>query len=152
MKFNDRMIGLLAILGGLAIIAGTFGFRAVPGQQFGSAFFPRIVGVATILAGFVQIIVATPGPFLRIADDLRNRDALCKLAVVAGVVIWLLTVQSLGFLLTTGLLTGALALIFGARPAPAAMVAIGLPILLHLIFSSLLRVPLPRGVIEGWLA
>lgn len=152
MKFNDRMIGLIAILGGVAIIAGTFGFRSVPGQQFGSAFFPRIVGMATILVGLAQIIVATPGPLLRIADDLRDRDAFCKLAVIAGVLIWLFTVQSLGFLLTTALLTGVLALIFGARPGSAAIVAIGLPILLHLIFSTLLRVPLPRGLIEGWLA
>lgn len=152
MKLNDRIIGLIAIIGGIAIISGTFGFRAVPGQQFGSAFFPRIVGAATILAGLAQIAVATPGPLLAIAPALRGRDALCKLAVVVLVVFWLMSVQSLGFLLCTALVVAALALILGARPLPAAGVALGLPVLLHLIFGTLLRVPLPRGLIEGWLA
>lgn len=151
MKLGDRWIGILAILGGLAIISGTFGFREVPGQQFGSGFFPRIVGGAAILTGLVQILIATPAPALRIAPELRSRDALLKLAVLAAVIFWLLTVNMLGFLLTTALVALALSLVLGARPLPALAVAAGLSVLLHVIFAVLLRVPLPRGVIEGWL-
>ena len=51
MQINDRIIGLLAILGGIAVIIGTLGFREIPGQQFGSAFFPRLLGGALILCG-----------------------------------------------------------------------------------------------------
>ncbi|MFV0360970.1 tripartite tricarboxylate transporter TctB family protein [Tropicimonas sp.] len=151
MKLNDRLIGLIAILGGIAIIAGTLGFREAPGQQFGSAFFPRIVGGAAILVGIVQMAVAAPGPPIRIAPELRSADAFCKLAVLVLVVFWLLAVQSLGFLLTTSLVVLLLALVLGARPLPALLTAAGIPVLLHAIFALLLRVPLPRGVLEAWL-
>ena len=86
---------------------------------------------------------------LRISDDLRSREALCKLAVLGCVIFWLLVVQSLGFLLTTALVVGVLAVVLGASLLPAAAVAVGLPILLHLVFGTLLRVPLPRGLIGG---
>lgn len=151
MKFSDRWIGILAILGGLAIISGTFGFREVPGQQFGSGFFPRIVGGAAILTGLIQILIATPAPALRIAPELRSRDALLKLGVLGAVIFWLLAVNSLGFLLTTTIIAFALAVALGARPLPALAVSAGLSLLLHAIFGVLLRVPLPRGVIEGLL-
>ena len=42
------------------VIAGTLGFRELPGQQFGSAFFPRIVDAMAIFAGDI------PGTLLRI--------------------------------------------------------------------------------------
>ena len=147
MKFNDRVIGILAILGGIAIISGTFGFREAPGQQFGSGFFPRIVGAAAMLAGLVQVLAARDrGPWIRIAPELRSRDAFLKLGVLAAVVFWLLTVQMLGFLLTTTLV---LSVAMGARPLPATGVAAGLAALLWLVFGMVLRVPLPRGLIEG---
>lgn len=50
MKLSDQVIGLLTILAGKAIIAGTFGFREVPGQQFGSAFFLRNIAAARTTA------------------------------------------------------------------------------------------------------
>ena len=37
----------------------------------------------------------------------------------------------------------------GARPLPATGVAAGLSALLWLVFGMVLRVPLPRGLIEG---
>ncbi|HBM59740.1 MAG TPA: hypothetical protein DD444_11160 [Citreicella sp.] len=150
MKFNDRVIGILAILGGIAIISGTFGFREAPGQQFGSGFFPRIVGAAAMLAGLVQVLAARDrGPWIRIAPELRSRDAFLKLGVLAAVVFWLLTVQMLGFLLTTTLVALVLSVAMGARPLPATGVAAGLAALLWLVFGMVLRVPLPRGLIEG---
>ncbi|SNY91021.1 putative tricarboxylic transport membrane protein [Cohaesibacter sp. ES.047] len=151
MKFNDRIIGILAVLGGFAIIVGTLEFRSIPGQQFGSAFFPRIVGAATIIVGLIQFFTAAPGPWIQIREELRSRDTLSKLMVIAVVIFWFVAVEPLGFLLTTALVTALLASTLGARPISAIVVSLGLPVLLHAIFGMLLRVPLPRGLIEGWL-
>nr|WP_321443769.1 tripartite tricarboxylate transporter TctB family protein [uncultured Cohaesibacter sp.] len=151
MKFNDRIIGILAVLSGIAIIAGTLEFRSIQGQQFGSAFFPRIVGATTIIVGLIQFFAAAPGPWIQIREELRNRDTLSKLMVIAVVIFWLFAVEPLGFLLTTALVTALLASTLGARPMSTIVVALGLPVLLHAIFGMLLRVPLPRGLIEGWL-
>lgn len=151
MKLNDRLIGILAILGGIAIISGTFGFREIPGQQFGSAFFPRIIGVVAMLAGLVQIFTANGGPAVTIPAELRGRGVFVAAAVLIGIVLWILLAPLLGFLLITPLLIFTLAMIMGGRALPALAVSIGVTVLFYLIFSSLLRVPLPRGMIEGWL-
>lgn len=149
MKLSDRLIAAIAVAGGCAIIAGTFGFREVPGQQFGSAFFPRVTGAATILVGFAQIAVAQGGPTLVPPVWMRTRGAWSALGVVAAVVAWLLAAPLLGFLLTTALMIGLLSLLLGGRPLTAFAVGAGGAVGFHLIFVTLLRVPLPRGLIEA---
>lgn len=59
MTLNDRLIGLLAVLGGAAMIWASFGFREIAGQLHGSSLFPRIVGTALILTG---VAIAVPAP------------------------------------------------------------------------------------------
>jgi putative tricarboxylic transport membrane protein len=149
---NDRALGLLAIAGGVSIIAGTLGFREVPGQPIGSAFFPRIVGAAAIVAGIAQIAAGTGGPPATPPDWMRGRGALRALAVVGAVVGWLLLAGPLGFLPTTALVVAGLALALGARALPAAAVGVAAAAALHVIFASLLRVPLPRGPVEALLS
>lgn len=151
MRLGDRVIGLLAILGGCAILYGTLGFREVPGQQIGSAFFPRLVGGAAILAGVVQIALAAGGPLLALPGWSGPRGVVSALSVVAAAALWLVLAGSLGFLATTALVVAALALVLGARPLPALALGSGAAAALHLIFAVALRVPLPRGPIEAML-
>lgn len=152
MKINDRLIGLLAILGGLAVITGTLGFREVPGQQFGSAFFPRLLGAALILCGVAFVATATNGPLLRIGEILKGRSGLKIATVLTAVIGWILVSPLLGFILTTSLLIAALALLAGGKLVPSAATGLGMAVILFLIFGQLLRVPLPLGVIESVLS
>lgn len=149
MKLNDRIIGALAVLGGLGIIAGTLGFREIPGQQFGSAFFPRIIGTALILAGLVQIRVAAAGPLAQVGDMLTGRAGLQVLAVLLAIFAWVALSPSLGFIATTAVLIALLALIAGGRPLAAILTGAAMAVLLYYVFARLLRVPLPYGVIES---
>ena len=151
MRLGDRAIGALAILAGCAILYGTLGFREVPGQPIGSAFFPRIVGLAAIAAGAVQIAAAAGGPLLSLPGWTGLRGALSALAVVMAAVLWLALAGSLGFPATTAAVVAGLALVLGARPAPALATGAGVAAALHLVFAVALRVPLPRGPVEALL-
>jgi putative tricarboxylic transport membrane protein len=148
MQINERLIGAFAICGGLAVIAGTLGFRELPGQQFGSAFFPRIVGSALILTGLAMLVTRAEGPWMRVPDMLRGVAKWQVAAALAAVIGWVLISPYLGFIATTALMIWVLILLAGGRLLPAAVTASVMAYLLYLIFGVLLRVPLPLGEIE----
>ena len=152
MKFNDRLIGALAMAGGTAVIAGTLDLRELPGQQFGSAFFPRIVGSALILTGLALIIFATRSPWVRVSDMLRGRAALQVACTLAAVIFWVVVSPAVGFVPGTALVVFGLVLVAGGRVLPAVGTAIGAALLLYVIFGVLLRVPLPYGIVERLLS
>ncbi|MDD9716310.1 tripartite tricarboxylate transporter TctB family protein [Dinoroseobacter sp. PD6] len=151
MQLNDRLIGALAICGGVAIIVGTLGFRELPGQQFGSAFFPRIVGTALILTGAVMLAMRADGPWLRLPALLRGAAKWQVTAALASVIGWVVVSPYLGFIATTTLMIWILILVAGGRLVPAALTALVMACLLYLVFGILLRVPLPFGAIERFL-
>jgi len=153
MQLDDRLIGVLAVIGGIAVITGTFDLRDVPGQQFGSAFFPRIVGSALMITGAVLFWSAKGGgPWIALPDGMRGRSAYSGIAVLSAGVFWLLAAPHLGFMVTTFWTMAALMLLAGGRLLTSLVISAGMTILLHLIFATLLRVPLPFGFLERLLA
>lgn len=151
MKFNDSVIGIVAIVAGGAVISGTFGFQELPGQQFGSAFFPRIIGGALIITGLIQVIFAKSSPIMTLPTWIRGSAAYRASAVVLVTVLWLAVAAHLGFLLSTSLIIFGLSIVAGGRVAIALGVAVTMSALLYAIFGIILRIPLPRGVIEALL-
>ena len=148
MQLNDRLIGALAICGGVAVIAGTFGFRELPGQQFGSGFFPRIVGAALILTGLAMVAIRAKAPWIEVPDLLRGRAKWQVAAALLAVVIWVVASPYLGFIAATAVMIWILILVAGGRMIPAALIAMFMAGLLYLVFGVFLRVPLPFGAIE----
>lgn len=153
MQLDDRLIGMVAIIGGVAIIAGTFGFREIPGQQFGSALFPRIVGAALMFTGVVLFLTAkNSGSWISFPAWMRGKLALSSIAVLAAGIFWLLAAPHLGFMATTFVTMAALMVLAGGRLWASFLISAGMTVLLHLIFGILLRVPLPFGFLERLLA
>lgn len=152
MQLNDRLLGVAAILGGIAVISGTLDFRQIPGQQFGSAFFPRLIGGAMIVTGLALALTKAEGAWVRFDDILRGSAGLKVACVFVAVVAWVLISPSLGFIATTALMIVLLILLGGGRPIAASLTGVGMALVLHLIFSVLLRVPLPFGLIERFIS
>ena len=151
MQFSNRIIGLVAILGAAAIVYGTLGFRAVPGQQFGSAFFPRITAGCLGLTGLALIVTSPPGPWVTVPDWMRSPQVVKAAALPLGGLAWVLAAPALGFILATFLLIFALILVAGGRALAGVAVAAVLTMILHAVFGVLLRIPLPFGLVEAWL-
>lgn len=151
MRLSNHIIGLAAILGAAGIVYGTLGFREIQGQEFGSAFFPRITAGALALTGLALIITSPRSRSFSLPDWAFSSAGLRALALPVAGVAWVFAAPMIGFLLATALMIFVLAVVAGGRPIIALGVALGCSVLLHLIFGVLLRIPLPRGIAEGWL-
>ncbi len=158
MKLHDRLIGGLSIAGGLALVVAASQLRAMPGQLFGSAFFPSVLGIACVVVGLLltlrhqQAAALKPQPWLSLPDWFSDRRAIRAAAFCVAGVAFILFAESIGFILSAFILLLALMLMMGARFAVAIASSIAATAVLHLVFVVLLRVPLPFGVIERWLS
>jgi len=159
MQLSDRFTGLFLIaLGGVAAYGGSR-LPPVPGQQVGPNVFPMVVGAGLILCGAL-IALGIGRHFEDEAEaDLAAHSALEPAAqgakgwwrgfmalVPPGLLLfYVFAVDRLGFLVTAAAIVLTASLALGARLRLAIPLAIGAPLFVHLVFSKLLRVPLPPG-------
>jgi putative tricarboxylic transport membrane protein len=161
MQLPDRVTGLFLIaLGGLAAYGGSR-LPPVPGQQVGPDVFPMVIGTGLCLCGAL-IALGVGHRFEEEAEaDLAAHSDQAQTAparngwwrglmalIPPGLLLfYVLTVDRLGFMLTAGLMVLTAAMALGARLRLAIPLAIVAPIMVHLLFSKLLRVPLPPGLL-----
>ena len=161
MQLSDKVTGgFLIVLGGLAAYGGSR-LAPVPGQQVGPDVFPMVVGTGLCLCGgLIMLGVGHRFEEEAEADLAAHSDeaqsvprhigwlrGLMALIPPALLLFYVLTVDRLGFALTAGLMVLTVALALGARLRLAVPLAIVAPLIVHLLFSKLLRVPLPPGLI-----
>jgi putative tricarboxylic transport membrane protein len=151
MKVHDALIGAALVLFGGIVLWHVQGFPPIPGQKYGAALFPQLVAAGLLLCGLLLVVRGVraggawvaPGPW-----TARPRAIAAFLSVPAGLGVYLVLADPLGFHLTGALLLFAWTRIFGARTVVALSVAVVAPIVIHLAFYKLLRIPLPWGVLE----
>ena len=151
MKLHHALSGLLVLIFGVAIAAQARTFPSMPGRSVGPAFFPTIVGIGLILCG-VALVVSGRGsgqPWIQSGAWVgRPRMLFNFLLVFVDLVFYALAVARLGFFITAVLFLGVLMLSFGVPRARILPLALVVTFIIHYAFYSLLRVPLPWGVLE----
>jgi putative tricarboxylic transport membrane protein len=163
MRLPDRVIGLLVF--GLGAVVAYAGSRLppVPGQQVGPNVFPFVIGVGLCLCGLMitfgigrsfeeeaEVDLAAHSDQPSEEQVLAAHGPLYKLRVLippALLVFYALAAERLGFYVTAALMILIAALAFGGRPRLAIPVALAAPVIVHLAFYKLLRVPLPAGLV-----
>lgn len=153
MRFNDTVVGAAFLLIAGAMIAMTFSFPPFPGQKYGPSLFPRILGAGIILCSVLLILRerrSAGRPWLVIEDWVRQPGRLASFALMlAAMVFYLVASEPLGFIPTAFLIQLGLFLWFGVRPMTALIVAVCMTIAVQYFFGNLMRVPLPRGVLDS---
>ena len=159
MKFNDAIPGALFLALGILAFVHAGSFTRFPGVPYGPDLFPRIIAVMMSGGGLMLIVSGLWGagraPWLALSDWARQpRSYGLFFAVVGSVLFYFFVSGTLGFLLTGVLmLTGLLVATRGpAKILSSAVLAAAVTGIIHIVFSEMLRVPLPFGVIERWLA
>jgi putative tricarboxylic transport membrane protein len=157
MRLPDRVTGLFLVGLGAASAYGGWQLPPVPGQPVGPNVFPLVIGTGLALCGLAIAFGIghsfeeeeetvpydggeAPGP----RGQLYGLRALLPPALL---LFYVLVADRLGFIITAALIVYATSTALGARwklSLPLAMLA---PIVIHLIFSKLLRVPLPIGLL-----
>ncbi|MDP3408448.1 tripartite tricarboxylate transporter TctB family protein [Bosea sp. (in: a-proteobacteria)] len=153
MRFNDAVVGTAFLLIAGAMIAMTFTFPAFPGQNYGPSLFPRIIGGGIVMCSLLLILREWRSggrPWLVLEDWARRPAPLASFALMLGaMVFYLLASEPLGFMPTAFLIQLVLFLWFGVRPVMALIVAAVMTIAVQYFFGSLMRVPLPRGILDS---
>ncbi|MDJ0389333.1 tripartite tricarboxylate transporter TctB family protein [Roseomonas sp. E05] len=154
MRLNDRALGVLTIGLGLLLSATALRLPGVPGQELGAGFFPALLGAAAILTGLLLVLTGwrqTGEPVLRLPGWLHSGWARTNVAVlVLAIALFAAFAEQVGFIPLAIAIMLTVQLRMGIAPLRAGLIAVLGTIGFHLLFNEVLRVPLPPGVLEGW--
>jgi hypothetical protein len=67
--------------------------------------------------------------------------------VTATLVLYVAFLESLGYVITTAILAGVVLSVLKTRPRPLVLVSLGLSVFSYLLFTRLLGVTLPPGIL-----
>ena len=152
MKLNDAVLGAVFLALSIAVLVTIQSFPKIPGQSIGPGAFPGLIAI--LLAGCSIALIwrgwreRASQPLVAIGAWLGSpRHIQNFLIAVGGLVFYVLASDQIGFLICGVIILLALFLTLRVRPLLAMPLAIVLPVVIHLIFYKLLRVPLPWGVL-----
>ena len=153
MKISDFISGLIFMIAGIGIALEAQSFPAIPGQPYGSTFFPTLIGIAMAIGGGILLVTAVIKnkiqPLVILPPWLKSKRGVGSiLLVVFSLLFYMFLADTLGFSLTAFLLILVLQKWMGAKWIPACIIAAAATSSFYIIFSVLLRVPLPHGIIE----
>jgi len=152
-KINDALSGAALVVLGAVVLWHIQGFPPMPGQRFGPAWFPGLIGGGFIACGALLVAArlraATSEPLLALpAWSRRARPVASVASVIAGLLVYVFAVDTLGFHITAGALLLSWSRLLGASWRLAVPVSLAATVVIHLAFYKLLKVPLPWGLLE----
>ncbi|SDZ99277.1 tripartite tricarboxylate transporter TctB family protein [Rubrimonas cliftonensis] len=143
MNRGDAWTGAALVALGLAVVWRAQGFPKLGGMDYGPDLFPTIAAGGLIVCGGLIGAEGARAPAASRGDSVPAK-AVGLLATVAGAA---LALPWLGFHLTFAAVALVASRLFGGGWATCAAMAAAAPLALHFIFYSLLRVPLPWGLL-----
>src|SRR5947199_7122343 len=157
MCLSERVYGLCLVgVGGGAAYCGWM-LPPVPGQPVGPNLYPLVLGSGLALCGLAiafgighsfeeeeEIIPLEGGEAAAPAARFYGLRGLLPPALL---LFYVMAADRLGFIITAALIVYATSTALGARWKLSLPLCVLAPIGIHLIFSKLLRVPLPIGLL-----
>jgi len=125
----------------------------MPGQKFGPAWFPGLIAVGLGVCGVALVFAGarTHAPWVQFPEWMRRTEPRAAvLAMLGGLVFYILAADLLGFHLTAMAIVALWVRILGASWRMTVAVGLLAPLILHFAFYKGLRVPLPWGLLERW--
>ena len=152
MKFSDAASGVVIALVGIGVVLFARTFPSMPGQSVGPALFPTLIGVGLALVGLALLVSGQRqgAPWLQPGEWMRRPRMVRNFAlVVAVLVFYAMAVNRLGFFITALAFLVALFAAFGVTRKWILPLAVLVTLAIHYGFYTLLRVPLPWGLLES---
>jgi len=154
MRIDDRLFGALICLLGIAVLRHSAGFPAVAGQFYGPAMFPTLIGWGFVIGGGVLCGAGLrksglAGTWLAFPDWRGSRRGLAGVALMAASILaFIYAGDRVGFQILAFVTMTLMYLTAGRGVVRSVATGFVVTLCLDLLFSRLLRVPLPTG----WLA
>lgn len=154
MRVNDLVSGAVMIAVAAFVIAMTMTFPAFPGQNYGPAVFPRLLASLMILCGLVLVVRGygewwAGSPLFVRPDWARSASGVVSVLLILGAALaYILIVDRVGFVPLTIVLLLVLFLWFRVRLPVAVVTAVAAAFAVNWFFATMMRVPLPRGLMD----
>ncbi|QUS37231.1 tripartite tricarboxylate transporter TctB family protein [Falsirhodobacter algicola] len=155
MKITDALLGGFFLCLGAVMFWQAAHFPSFGGQPYGAALLPSILAVGFMIAGVMLVLRdlrarrTAGGPLLALQADLKDGGAPALLAVIGNVAAHIWLTPRIGYLPVSIVALSVLFLTLRLRPWVAVVLAIGTTLACWWLFAGLLRVPLPRGFLDG---
>ncbi len=149
MKKNDIIAGAIFIALGIFIFTQTWKYPSPEKGHPGPDLFPNILALLFIGFGLALILKARKLIFPEIAVAPGPRKISNPLFVLATVAVYVGIVHFVGFLITSAVLLFLLMKKLGVTILKSAIASVIITLFVNLMFSKILRVPLPYGIF-GW--
>lgn len=155
MKINNAVSGIAIGLFGLAVYITSGTFPSLGQQQIGPEVFPQVIAVGMMICGILLIIKGIKekktngGQWIELPAWARQpRTAFGFLLVLISLMFYILASEWLGFLITGFVMLMVMFLYFQVKPWVALITAIISVFVIHYLFYTVLKVPLPWGILE----
>jgi putative tricarboxylic transport membrane protein len=146
-------LALLA-LGVVVVVDGVRQPASTSASGVGAGFFPIVVGSVLIVVSALLVVQVLRGKRGESEDSDGDVDtsklALWQMLVTGAAVVWfIVTLDLLGYIIASTVTFWAIAFAMGARHhIRNALIAVLLSTSVYLLFTQLLRIDLPGGVLE----
>jgi len=158
---RDWVLAGCAIIGALIYLYADSQLPLVRiGDPLGPKIFPAIIGGGLLLSGLLLMLetyrkrqqvvpaAAPSSPAVAPAPQDRQRPGVL-LAMLAWTVVYYLAFEPVGYLVATVVfLVGLLTMFHRKKPRTNLAVALGFTAVIYAIFTQLLHVPMPQGILE----
>jgi putative tricarboxylic transport membrane protein len=160
MKVNDAITGFGIIIFAVAVFYASQGAPTIRNSIYGAALFPRIIAILMGACGVYMVAKEAlarhsggkGSPLFSVPDWARSRWHVANfLLIIASLVIYILFSDIVGFdLIGTIILFALFASLRKGRLGSSFVCALVSTCLIHYLFGSVLRVPLPWGILVNY--
>ncbi len=153
MRLNDAIFGVVLLLFAAAMMAYTQTFPAMPGQSYGPALFPLLIGTGLTVCGAALIVrgvrLRQDAALIAFGDWMGSTRHRVNFALIpAALLFYILAADFLGFIPCAVTILAVLCVRLGSGWLASAVTAVLATLVIHGFFSKFLLVPLPWGLLQ----
>ncbi|MEO8410170.1 MAG: tripartite tricarboxylate transporter TctB family protein [Propionivibrio sp.] len=153
MRFNDAVLGAIIAAFAVCVIAIARTFPELPGQDYGPAFFPTVIGGILLICGAILIAkgYATrhQSRWVALGAWSASPGHIANLILVpVAIIVYIFAADDVGFIPIACAVLFVLLFRFGISLIGSLVLAVVTTLVIHTVFYKYLLVPLPWGLLE----
>jgi putative tricarboxylic transport membrane protein len=153
MRFNDAILGVIIAAFAVFVISLASTFPGLPGQDYGPAFFPTIIGIVFLICAAILIVQGLKARhetgWVKFGEWAKSPHHIINFVIVLSTLVGYIWLSDfIGFIPISIVVLWVLMYRFGVGKRISAALSIGVTFLIHTIFYKYLLVPLPWGLLD----
>jgi putative tricarboxylic transport membrane protein len=144
-KPGEIAVGLCFAAVGIVFMIGAFKLQIGVPTEPHPGFFPFVDGVILIALSALFLFQAWGG---RAGDSQAFGRMKGPIIVVLTLVLYVATLETLGYVITTAVLSAVVLYVLETKPRALILVSLGLAVVSYLLFDRVLGVTLPAGLLK----